>query len=127
MRCFTVHRRDTGLFTEPDAVLVKEGFCWPAFFFTVLWALWQRMWLVAFLILVVQVAAGVLSTWLGLVESAQYALTLGIMLIVGYGANDWRRHSLARRRYEETGVVCAGDRDEAELRMLQLERSGGMA
>ena len=127
MRCFTVHRRDTGLFTAPETVLVKEGFCWPAFFFTPIWALWQRMWLAAALILVALLAAGVLSAWLRLVEPAQYALTFGIMLIIGYGANDWRRRSLARRRYEETAIVCGSGRDEAELRMLQAEHGGALA
>ena len=127
MRCFTVHRRDTGLFTEPETVLVKEGFNWPAFFLTFLWALWQRMWLTAALILAAQLAGGVLSAWLHLADVAELALSLGIMLIVGFSANDWRRRSLARRRYEESGIVCGRDRDEAELRLLQVERSGGLA
>ena len=30
-----------------NILVVKEGFCWPALLFTMLWAIWQRLWLVA--------------------------------------------------------------------------------
>ena len=41
MRVYTVHIADgpTGP-AVADAVLVKEGFSWPGFFFSALWALW---------------------------------------------------------------------------------------
>ena len=55
MRIYTVHlpaaAGDTGEDRAAAAVLVKEGFCWPAFFFAPLWALWHRLWLFFALVL----------------------------------------------------------------------------
>ena len=31
-----------------DIVAVKEGFCWPAFLFSLVWATFHRLWLFAF-------------------------------------------------------------------------------
>jgi len=30
---------------------IKQGFCWPAFFFTFLWAIYHRLWLAAVVII----------------------------------------------------------------------------
>lgn len=127
MRCFTIHRRDTGLFTEPDTVLVKEGFSWPAFFLTFVWALWHRMWLTAVAIAAAQIAAGLIAGWLRLNGLAEFWLVLGMMLVIGFGANDWRRRSLAWRGYDESGIVCGRDLGAAELRLLKVEQNGGIA
>lgn len=121
MRCFTAHRRDTGLFTEPETVLVKEGFCWPAFFFTFLWALWHRMWLTAVAIFVAEMAAGIVSGWLALTDLGGTLLSVGIMVFIGCSANDWRRRALDRRGWDEAGIVCGRNRDEAEFRLLQVQ------
>ncbi|HAD86887.1 MAG TPA: DUF2628 domain-containing protein, partial [Rhodospirillaceae bacterium] len=44
MRVFTVHIRRHALDPDKDVRLIKEGFSWPAFLFSFLWALWNRMW-----------------------------------------------------------------------------------
>ena len=50
MKTYTVHYRPeagvsmTGL--ANDAILVKEGFSWPAFFIPFIWLIYQRMWIV---------------------------------------------------------------------------------
>ena len=44
MRVYTVHMRRPALDPDADFRLVKEGFSWPAFFFSFLWALWSRLW-----------------------------------------------------------------------------------
>jgi hypothetical protein len=60
MRVYTVHihprRRDADGLGDRDVVLVKEGFCWPALFFSVIWAIWKGLWLVALLFLLLQAA-----------------------------------------------------------------------
>ena len=52
MRLYTVHQNPDPL-SGNDLVFVKEGFCWPAFFFPMLWPLWHRLWLVALMVLVI--------------------------------------------------------------------------
>ena len=59
MNTYTVHLRRHGLDPERDVVLVKEGFSWPAFFLSFLWALWHQLWLAAALILAAHIAISV--------------------------------------------------------------------
>jgi len=83
---------------------VKDGFCWPAFFFGVWWALFKGLWPTAFLLLVINAAfgfvtvglAGVLSTLLG-----------GVMVsvFVGLMGNDWVKSKLWRQGFKHVGVV----------------------
>jgi hypothetical protein len=60
MRIYTVHMKRTGQGkkNDPDQglVLIKEGFSWPAFFLSGLWALWHRMWFWAAIIIAANIA-----------------------------------------------------------------------
>ena len=121
MRHYTVHLRRHGLDPDRDLVLVKEGFSWPAFFFSMLWALWLRLWLVAGLFLLVQAALSlVLAVWRPDPVSAA-AVSAGAALILAFAANDLRRWTLGRRGFVETSVVAADNRDGAERRFLDGE------
>ena len=118
MRLYTAHRRDAGLFEEAELVLVKDGFCWPAFFFTFLWALFHRMWMVAILILVAELLLGALAESLGVGKASSVVLSLATMLVIGWSGNDWRRRSLLRRGYDEGQPVVAENVGAAEYRYL---------
>jgi len=120
MRVYTVHMRPGPEQRGGDAVLVKEGFCWPALFFSVLWALAHRMWIEALGFLVVTVAADAAGALLGLDRLSDAALALGIALVIGFVANDLRRRSLGRRGYVEAAIVAATDADAAVRRYFDL-------
>ena len=49
-KVYTAHVRGRGG-VDADIVFVKDGFSWPAFFFTAVWALWHRLWLFALIVL----------------------------------------------------------------------------
>jgi len=118
MRHYTVHLRRHGLDPDRDLVLVKEGFSWPAFFFSVLWALWHRLWLVAGIFFLVQLAMSlILAVWMP-DPVAAIAMSVGTALILAYAANDLWRWALERLGFVETAVVAADDRDGAERRFL---------
>ena len=51
MRFYTVHILPGDPDPGDSIVLVEEGFCWPAFLLSPLWALWHRLWLVAAILL----------------------------------------------------------------------------
>ena len=112
MRFYTVHLRRHGLDPDRDLVLVNEGFCWPAFLFSVVWALWHRLWLVT---LITVFALVVLAFAVAVAGPA----AAGLALIIGVVANDLRRWTLKRRGFVETGVVAGRDRDAAERRFLE--------
>ncbi|MDP6706632.1 MAG: DUF2628 domain-containing protein [Alphaproteobacteria bacterium] len=117
MRLYTVHRRPTPAAAEPDLVLIKEGFAWPAFLLAPLWCLWHRQWLALLAYLVGLAAAGALASLLD--EAGQAALGLGYHWLVGASANDWRRQRLAAAGYRLGGVVAAAGIAEAEARLFR--------
>jgi hypothetical protein len=121
MRLYTIHvptLKRTGPavgVTGPDrlgaliegAVPVKEGFCWPAFFFSILWALWHRLWWVALALVIVNVGLGGILTQLGADPVVQTVISVAIAVGVGFLANDLRRRNLARRGLSERAVVAS--------------------
>jgi hypothetical protein len=113
LKIYTVHLRAWSAAPDRDAVLVREGFCWPAFVFTVFWALAHRMWFAAVLLLAATLGLAALADLFdpgaGIVEAVGLALSLW----VGFEANDWRRAALRRRGYVESGVVVAPDPERA--------------
>ncbi len=118
MRLYTVHRRP--LIADPDAdiVFVKEGFNWYAFLFTLVWALWNRMWWVALGLVGVQAALNV-AIWLtGLNEFGQTVISLGVAILFGTLANDLYRWTLERKGFDVSSVVVGPNADEAMVRFF---------
>lgn len=116
MRIYTVHYRPAAI--DDDVVLVKEGFCWPAFLLAVPWALWHRLWVVALWLAAFMAVIGAAGAVLHLNPVADTALSLGAALIVGFTANDLRRWTLARRGFSDEGVVVGDGEDSALRRFL---------
>lgn len=117
-RMFTAHLPPAPWPRPEEAVLVKDGFAWPAFFFSALWALWHRLWL-AFLLIIAGVAAVELGgRALEADPIVEQAAEVAWMLYIGFEANDWRRRKLARRGFVTAGVVAAPDLAEAERRFF---------
>jgi hypothetical protein len=102
-----------------DIVLVREGFNWLAFFFSVFWALANRLWLSALAMAAALVVVAALPTLAGVDWSVQAALMLGYAIYCGAGGNDLRRQGLAARGYSLRDVVAAPDRAAALLRFGQ--------
>ncbi len=117
-RIYTVHVRQWSASTDREAVFVREGFSWGAFFFSVLWALRYRMWLTAIFLFVVSVALSLASDLLRVDPLTESALGVALALIIGWEANDWRRRSLARRGYVMAAVIAAENLLEAERRFF---------
>jgi len=113
-RLYTVHLGRDGR----ELKLVREGFSWPAFLFAVPWALWHRMWLVALFFAVAQGLLGGGLALLGLNDGAQAAASLGLAVLIGYGADELRRYTLDKRGFAFEDVVAAESLDMAERRVL---------
>ncbi len=121
MRLYTVHIRRHYPDADSDLVLIKEGFCWPAFFLGPLWALWHRLWLVALVLLVADVALSGTALLARLDGLSQGAVSVGFAAIVGFVANDLRRRALERRHFTLAAVVSGARREAAEGRFLDGE------
>ena len=136
MRVYTVHipaprPGDDPAVTDPleDAVAVKEGFCWPAALFSVVWALWHRMWGVALGLAALQAAVAGVGALAGIDHATGAASGIGVSILVGGFANDVRRWSLGRRGYGERGIILADGAEAAVLRYMARRdpaRAGGV-
>lgn len=119
MRIYTVLTRASARDIDTDIQLIRDGFSWMAFLFSILWALSQRLWLVALGIVVLDVIISTLAGALGLDPVGQAAVALGFSCLVGFEAYELQRWTLRRRGYLETAVIAARDRDEAERRFFE--------
>lgn len=117
-RVYTVHVRAWSASADRDAVFLREGFSWGAFFFSVAWALWHRLWFWAVIVLAISAALAVASDILAIDPLTDSAIGLAFALLVGWHANDWRRRQLERAGYVSAGVVAAPNLIEAERRFF---------
>ena len=97
-----------------EPVLVREGFCWGAFFFGPLWLAAHRVWIAAVLGLVATGLVVVLTE-----NEIRIVLILGLMLLFGLSGFDLRRWSLDHRGYLLSQVLAARDETEALARLLE--------
>ena len=116
MHIYTVQVRPGAPADEPDVVLIREGFCWPAFFVAPLWAIGRRLWLGLVVYVVAALAVGFVCAGVGGLRGL--AVWLGFAVLVAAHANDWRRWTLARRGYRFAGVVAAPGLAAAERRLF---------
>ncbi len=121
MRVYTVLVDPAATDNDQDAVLLREGFSWPAALFTVLWALYHRLWLWAAILLAVGTVLGAGAGWLGLDPVSRAAIQLGYLALVGLHANDWRRRRLAKRGYIFAGVAVGRNLVTAEQRFFDRQ------
>jgi hypothetical protein len=119
MRVYTVHIHPRRADTDRDIVLVKEGFCWPALFFSVLWAIWNGLWLAALLFLLLEVGLSFVFDLFLFSPLSQAALSLLLAVAIGSVANDLRRWTLSRRGYRSEGVVVERNLIAAERRLFE--------
>ena len=110
-----------------DAVLVREGFNWLAFFFAPFWALAEGLWLAALPLIAVLAALIAVPLVLGLGPVWPAVLGLGYSVLVGLSANDLRRAGLAARGWRLVEVVAAPSRAQAFIRFAEAVAAGPSA
>ena len=114
MRVYTVQIDPLSAEDDRGAVLIREGFSWPAALFTVFWALYHRLWGGALLLAGLVGGLSAALALVGLDPLGEAAVEAAYFLLVGFSANDWRRRALARRGYLLAGVVVERNLDAAE-------------
>ncbi len=133
MRIYTVHERPYWQTSETEAIghpvtLVREGFNWFALVLPLIWALWHRHWLVTGVLAGVAVVFNLAVTLLELGEPYITILGGGLLLWLGFEANDIRRWSMRRAGWRDLGIISGRNRDEAEWRYHDArQRAPGIA
>lgn len=122
MKTYTVHYPPesgvsmTGL--ARDAILVKDGFSWPAFLVPFIWLLYNRMWIVLVIYVAAEIALAAIAAGLHLPDGLTMVMSLALSAIIGFQGNDFHRWSLERRRYKQQSIVAGGNLSEAEHRFF---------
>ena len=116
MQIYTVHIDPLSAADDRGAVIIAEGFSWPAAAFSILWALYPGQWDWALVLLAVGLALAAAVGFSGLDPVSAVAVEIGFAVLVGIGSNDWRRWVLARRGYRLDDIVSAADMGDAERR-----------
>lgn len=135
MRTYTLHvpegapRGDARALEQ--AHIVRDGFSWGAFAFTVLWFVRHRLWLAALLVLLGLATLGFAGRALGLSPFAALVAVGLASLLIGMEASSLRRWTYGRRGKPARDAVIAGSQEEAELkaaaRWLDAEAAPGVA
>lgn len=122
MRSYTLHlppdARPGEAVGLDRAVLVRDGFSWAAFAFSVLWFLYHRLWVAALIVLVGLVALAAAGAVLGLSTGAGLIASLLAAWLIGLEASSLRRWTLARRGRPARDAVIAATPEEAEARAI---------
>ena len=106
------------------ALFVREGFSWPAFFFSIPWAIANGLWFAALAM------AAALAVIVGLPEISPLdwasctVLLIGYALFCGLNGNDWRRLGLEQSNWDFLSVIVARDRGHALIRLARQLRDG---
>lgn len=120
MRTYTLHvpegtARGNARALE-QAELVRDGFSWGAFAFTVLWFLRHRLWIASLLVLAGLVALALAGRALGLSPLAAVIVTVLASLLIGMEASSLRRWTYGRQGRPARDAVIAGSQEEAEMK-----------
>lgn len=112
------HMKQFKVFKHPagEVQAVKQGWCWPAFFFSYIWALMAKMWVLGAGLLI---ASFVLGFALALSEAGDGTKTLvniaslAVNIIFAVNGNAWRENNLLSRGFELIDTVTVTDKESA--------------
>lgn len=116
------------VFRHPDGRLepVKQGWSWPAFFFSWFWALFKRMWVLGLSLTAANAFLGgfleVLRQLGNDVDAVDALWTVAVIVlhvVFGLKGNTWRETNLQRRGYDYRDVVTAATPDGAAALFLK--------
>ena len=124
MRSYTIHEPDDVvpdlLARADDLVFIKEGFAWLALFFAPLWLIYHRLWLVLLGFILVFAALGAALGALGVDATAKAWVSMLMVIVFAYEANDLRRWYLGLRGYHMAAMVSGRNRVDCERRFFNM-------
>ena len=105
---------------------VKTGFCWPAFFFTYIWALFfSRLQYVAafsfFVPLILWILVDIFFPANVFVAYVGFLIAIAINFLLGYKGNSWREKDIIRQGFDFIGVGQFENMDKALVYLTNKE------
>ena len=116
-------------FKHPSGAIeaVKQGWSWPAFFFSCFWAMVKKMWALgggffaAFFIL--GIILGIAGAEEGIAEGLINISAIIVNIIFGVNGNAWREKNLLSRGFEFRDTVTAANPDGAMALLLKSDQA----
>ncbi|WP_162787146.1 DUF2628 domain-containing protein [Notoacmeibacter marinus] len=116
MRVYRVMERQVSADEPVETRFIAERFRWLAFLLPVVWLLFQRLWLTAFLVLALGFALGLALPRLGFGEGYVLICGLALGLIVGLESTGLIVSGLEKRGWHEVGAATGDTIEDAETR-----------
>lgn len=110
-----------------EAVFLRDGFALGPFVFTLLWALYRKLWFAALLIAAAFAGLMLLGAALRWSPEAVAAAEFVLALLIGFEGHSWRRATLERRGWVEAAVVAAPNLAAAEQRYFATMPGAALA
>lgn len=118
-KIYTVHINPNQPHAGEKPIFIREGFNIIAFLFGVFWALYNRMWLEAFVIFAVLFSISLAREYHNLDEITAGILQFSVNILIGFQANDLRRANLAKRGYIMSDIVVSDNELRAQQRYFE--------
>ncbi len=99
-------------------VFVRDGFHFWAAVLSVIWLVWNRLWLALIGWIVLTVAIGLGMNALGAGRGAILSVDFLIAVLMGFEAATLQRWTLSRRKWRQLDIVVADDEESAERRFF---------
>lgn len=96
---------------ENTHILIKQGFSFIAGVFNCFWALYHKMWFIAFFTMIVSLLAETLK-----ISYIFYPVNIAILFIFGFFAGEIREHYAEKNGFELSDIILARDEEEAEVK-----------
>ena len=121
MPVYTVHAPvayGADLAATDKFVFVRDGFHFWAAALSMIWLVWNRLWLALIGWIVLTLAIGFGMNALGAGSGAIMFVDLLIAILMGFEAATLQRWTLSRRKWRQLDIVVADDEESAERRFF---------
>jgi hypothetical protein len=107
--------------------VVKQGWSWPGFFFTVIWALVKRMWVLGCSLFAIFYMVHFFGAVFGgetekMIETLLRIGSIVLSIVFGVNGNAWRESNLQSRGYAKKTIITAANPDGATALYLREKR-----
>ena len=109
MNIYSVYTDSSEKIKEP--ILIKQGFSFIAGFLNFFWAIYHKMWNIAF-------AMTLISLLLESIGSSYiaYCVNIAILFIFGFFASELREYYALKKGYNLSDIILAVNEEEAEVK-----------
>lgn len=109
------NKAHSGDYANGNIVLVKDGFCWPALFFTPFWLIFRGMWLILVFYIGISLIFWAAENAGYISPDVAFWAQFGMSVLFAFEANFLRKWTMQRGDYRHIGVSLGRNLQEAEV------------